>query len=230
MAYYLQWSGSTGDQLTNDEVLEISGIAGSLVSVQYTVKAAAPASIPGAGRYVFDIRRSVGSTADGGGVGYIFQSGTTTGTNGTSGFTKNGVTFSDGTLFFRDYVSDDVFKFNVNQTPSGGCIAIGCRFSEIQHNYGFAVSEIIITDANGAHTINMSDSGGTGTSLTSTDSAITATLYNFPVDGSQWVSYFESVPSVPPNVSGSIVSGSADLSWGSVSNAQTYTYEFRRRI
>lgn len=228
MAYYLQWSGNSGDSATNNETLELSGITGSLISVQYTVK-----SLPTTytvNRYIFDIRRQVGNTADGGGVGYILQSNTSSfNTSGTSGFTKNGTSFTDESLFFKNYVEDDVFKFNVNTVPSGGAIAFGARYNEVEHCYGLAVSEIIITDDNGAHIIDMSDSGGTGASLTSTDGAITATLYNFPVDDSQWIPIVTAPTVAPSNVSGTLAGGGADLSWDAVSGATSYNIEFRRR-
>lgn len=229
MAYYLQWSADSGNKDNNKETLEISGIVGALISVEYKVKNIA-APYTGINRYLFDIRRSIGSTANGGGAAYILRFSTGYNTTGTSNFKKNGAGFSDPALFFTNYEPDDVFKFDVNAVPSAGAIAFGARYNEVEHSYGMAVSEVIITDDNGAHTINMSDSGGSGSSLTSTDSQLTATLFNFPTDGSQWVPYADSPPSTAPsNVSGALIGGDAQISWDSVADVTGYYFEFRRR-
>ena len=211
MGYYLKWSEDSGDGDTNAETLQISGVSGTLISIEYVVKTSSVAYSNS--RMIFDIRRLVGSSTGGAGTGYIYQSsGTFIGTNGTSNRRKNGVVATDNE-FFNGYVAGDIFSFDVGATPSGGAFAFGARFNEIEHNYGFSVSSIIVEDSDGLHTINMSDSGGSGTSLTSTDGDITAKLFNFPTDNSQWV-FYSTGPNTPINLSiTSLLATSARLNW-----------------
>jgi hypothetical protein len=217
MGYYLKWSEDSGDKVTNAELLQISGVSGTLISIEYVVKTSSVGhSNP---RYIFDIRRLVGSSTSGGGTGYIYQSSETfIGANGTSNRRKNGVVATDND-FFNGYVAGDIFSFDVGPSydvgtiPSGGAFAFGARFNEKAHNYGFSVSSIIVEDSDGLHTIDMSDSGGSGTSLTSTDGSITATLFNFPTDDSQWVFYAPpAVTPINPSVT-NLLATSARLTW-----------------
>lgn len=211
MAYYLQWSASSGSATSNKELLQIHGITGALSSISYKVKSNAPSyNVP---RYIFDIRRSLDSTTSGGGVGYILQFNPTgVDSSGTSNHKINGVSATP-LDFFNNYLVDDVLSFDVNSTPSGGVIAFGARFNEVEHSYGLAVSEIVVTDAAGVHTINMSSSGGAGTSVTSDTGNLTAKLFNFPTDNSQWIFYSEPSAGVTADVAYTVsspsVSGSA---------------------
>jgi len=211
MGYYLKWSESSGDRDTNTETLQISGVSGTLISVEYVVKTSPVVySTP---RYIFDIRRLVGSSTNGADTGYIYQSSDTFfGANGTSNRRKNGVVATNNE-FFYGYDVGDIFSFDVGATPSGGAFSFGARFNERSHNYGFSVSSIIVEDSDGLHTIDMSDSGGSGTSLTSTDGSITATLFNFPTDDSQWVFYAPpAVTPVNPSTT-NLLATSARLTW-----------------
>ena len=215
MGYYLKWSEDSGDGDTNAELLQISGVSGTLISIEYVVKTS-PVGYSNA-RYIFDIRRLVGSSTSGSGTGYIYQSSDTFfGANGTSNRRKNGVVATNNE-FFNGYVAGDIFSFDVGATPSGGAFSFGARFNEKSHNYGFSVSSIIVEDSDGLHTIDMSDSGGSGTSLTSTDGSITATLFNFPTDDSQWVYYPPGTPAGPntpvnPSIT-NLLATSARLNW-----------------
>jgi hypothetical protein len=209
MPYYLKWSAHAGSVAANNDLLQITGITGAISHVRFTVKETPAAYISNMVRVLFDVRRLPGSTSDGGGVGYITQygpSGTQHDSNNTSNHTINSASVTI-TQLFNNLVADDVVDFDVSATPSAGCIAIGAGFIQDASFYGLTISELIITDANGAHTINMSDSGGTGTSLTSTDSALTATLFGFPVDDSQWVQYGAVEPSI--SLSGVYAPGNA---------------------
>jgi len=211
MGYYLKWSEDSGDGDTNTETLQISGVSGTLISIEYVVKTS-PVGYSST-RYIFDIRRLVGSSTGGAGAVYVYQSSETfIGIDGTSNRRKNGVS-ATANDFFNGYDVGDIFSFDVGATPSGGAFAFGARFNEIEHNYGFSVSSIIVEDSDGLHTIDMSESGGSGTSLTSTDGGITATLFNFPTDDSQWVFYAPpAVTPVNPSVT-NLLATSARLNW-----------------
>ena len=211
MGYYLKWSDSTGDIKTNNELLQISGVSGTLVSIEYVVKAAA--QVYTVNRYLFDIRRLVGSDSNGGDRGWIVDySGSNTLTETVSNFRKNGISINALGLF-ENYAIDDTFSFDVGIAPSGGAFAFGVRYNEREHYYGLSVSSIIVEDSDGLHTIDMSDSGGSGTSLTSTDGGITATLFNFPTDDSQWVFYAPpAVTPINPSIT-NLLATSARLSW-----------------
>jgi hypothetical protein len=194
MAIHLKWSQETDTNSANNvEALVIGGIIGSLVSVQYTVQSNSVAQVPNGAqfvaRYLFDIRRgSVASSVDAGGSGFLLQaaSGGLTST-GTSGLLKNGIA-ATSLDFFNNYSAGDILKFNVGSIPSNGFIAFGARYNAVESMYGLAISEIQIVDGNGLHIIDMNSSGGTGSSVSSTDAALTATLVNFPTNGTQWVS------------------------------------------
>jgi hypothetical protein len=186
MAYYLQYQATTGSVSSNADLLQISGITGSLSSVQYTLKNDMPSlSIT---RYLFDIRRLPNTSSDGGGTGFLLQEGNGNITSsGTSGHSINGSSVSSGSLFSA--LDGDVCKFSVNSTPSGGCISFGARYNNRESSYGMSIAEIVIIDSSGTHTIDMSSSNGAGNSVTSDTGNITADLKNFPVDNSQWVFY-----------------------------------------
>jgi hypothetical protein len=217
MGYYLKWSEDSGDKATNTETLQISGVSGTLISIEYVVKTS-PAGYSNP-RYIFDIRRLVGSSTGGAGTSYLYQSSETfIGSSGISNRQKNGV-YAAANEFFYGYDAGDIFSFDVGPSydvgtiPSGGAFSFGARFNERAHNYGFSVSSIIVEDSDGLHTIDMSDSGGSGTSLTSTDGSITATLFNFPTDDSQWVFYAPpAVTPVNPSVT-NLLATSARLNW-----------------
>ena len=211
MSYYLKWSDSTGDITTNNELLQISGVSGTLVSIEYVVKAAS--QVYTINRYLFDIRRLVGSDTNGGDRGWIINSaGDNTITETVSNFRKNGISINALGLF-ENYAIDDTFSFDVGIAPSGGAFSFGARYNEIEHFYGLSVSSIIVEDSDGLHTIDMSDSGGSGTSLTSTDGDITATLFNFPTDDSQWV-FYSTGPDTPVNLSiTNLLATTARLNW-----------------
>ena len=211
MGYYLKWSEDSGDKVTNTETLQISGVSGTLISIEYVVKTS-PAGYSNP-RYVFDIRRLVGSSTNGGGTVYVYEyAETSVVASGITNRQKNGVVAAAND-FFYGYDAGDIFSFDVGATPSGGAFAFGARFNEKEHNYGFSVSSIIVEDSDGLHTIDMSDSGGSGTSLTSTDGDITATLFNFPTDDSQWVFYATpAVTPVNPSVT-NLLDTSARLNW-----------------
>ena len=211
MGYYLKWSEDSGDGDTNTETLQISGVSGTLISIEYVVKTSSVGySTP---RYIFDIRRLVGSSTNGGGTVYVYEyAETSVVASGITNRQKNGVVAAAND-FFYGYDAGDIFSFDVGATPSGGAFAFGARFNEKEHNYGFSVSSIIVEDSDGLHTIDMSDSGGSGTSLTSTDGDITATLFNFPTDDSQWVFYATpAVTPVNPSVT-NLLDTSARLNW-----------------
>jgi len=211
MGYYLKWSEDSGDKDTNTETLQISGVSGTLISIEYVVKTSSVAYSNS--RMIFDIRRLVGSSTNGSGTGYIYQSSeTSVVASGITNRQKNGVVAAAND-FFYGYDAGDIFSFDVGATPSGGAFAFGARFNEKEHNYGFSVSSIIVEDSDGLHTIDMSDSGGSGTSLTSTDGGITATLFNFPTDDSQWVFYAPpAVTPINPSVT-NLLATSARLNW-----------------
>jgi len=215
MGYYLKWSEDSGDGDTNTETLQISGVSGTLISIEYVVKTS-PAGYSNP-RYVFDIRRLVGSSTGGAGTVYVYEyAENSVVASGITNRRKNGVSAAAND-FFYGYDAGDIFSFDVGATPSGGAFAFGARFNEKEHNYGFSVSSIIVEDSDGLHTIDMSDSGGSGTSLTSTDGSITATLFNFPTDDSQWVYYPPGTPAGPntpvnPSIT-NLLATSARLNW-----------------
>ena len=188
MAYYLKFTDSTGNASTNNDNLQIKGITGVLTSVQWTLKGDMPAQ--GVTRQLFDIRRLPDIGSDGGGTGWLIQpAGNTTSaeTAGLSDFRVNDVAVSAVDLF--NAVDGDVCKFTSNATPSGGCFSFGGRYTLNECSYGMGITQLVVVDGAGTHIIDMSTSGGTGSSLTSDTGSLTATLLNFPTDDSQWVSY-----------------------------------------
>lgn len=185
---YLKWPADSGSVSTNKSLCQISGITGVLSTVRYTLAENMPAFLSRV-RYIFDIRRLVNNLSMGAGANYIYQLGATnTNGAGTSDHKINGSSVAVSALF-GVVAANSVCEFNVNATPSGGCIAFGARFNETEHAYELAVKNIEIVDANGTHTINMSDSGGTLNEFTSDTGNLTLKLFNFPVNNSQWILY-----------------------------------------
>ncbi len=183
MPYYLKFPPSTGDNSTNKALCQISGIVGTLQTVRYKLAESIPTRT--AYRYIFDIRRAVDSTADNGGTGWILQTDWVQ-TAGTSNFKINNSPVDASALFAG--AADDVCSFDVNQDLRQGCIAFGCRFNEVESNYGLSVYYIEIVDSVGTHTIDMSSSNGTLNQFTSTDGVLTLKLFNF-TGASHWVPY-----------------------------------------
>jgi hypothetical protein len=180
MAYYLRWSPSTGNANNNKELVQISGVVGSLATLSFKVAENMPAY--STFRYIFDARRLVNSLSNGGDARYVYQS--TPGIVSFLGVSNpkiNGVSRPDFTGFLT-LVTDDVAEFAVGGTVSGGCFSFGARFNETESCYGFAVKEIVVVDAAGSHTINMSSSNGNLNQFTSTDGALTVRLFNFPAN------------------------------------------------
>lgn len=198
MAWYLKWPADSGNVTTNNKLVQITGIVGTLATVRYTLHEAMPTySRP---RYIFDMRRLPNSTSFGNDVGYLLQEGTGTTSTGTSGWKINGGSVAAPALF-GTISAGAVCEFNVGAVPSSGCIAFGARFNEREHNYGLAVRNIVIIDDAGTHTIDMSSSGGSSNEFTSTDGAVTLKLFNFT--GGQWV-FYNSITStgIPNNTLG----------------------------
>lgn len=183
MGWYLRFPSDSGNPDNNKALCQISGISGTLQSVRYKLAESIPSF--GSYRYIFDIRRSVDSTADDGGTGWILQAFGVQ-TAGTSNFRINNSPVDASALFAG--AADDVCSFDVNQDPRQGCIAFGCRFNEVESNYGLSVYYIEIVDSAGTHTIDMSSSGGSANEFTSTDGAVTLKLFNF-TGSAHWVFY-----------------------------------------
>lgn len=188
MAWYLKWPASTGNTVTNNKLVQISGITGNLVSVKWTLAENMPAYISNVARYLFDIRRLPDNTNNGGGVGYLLQNdatGSSYTVAGTSNWKIDGINQSAAALFTaRD---NQLCEFDVGVSPSGGCIAFGARFNETESVYGMAIKNMVIVDAGGSHVIDMSASGGSLNTFKSTDGAITLKLINF--SGGHWIFY-----------------------------------------
>ena len=186
MAYYLKFPADTGS--TNSYLVQISGVSGSAV-ISYKLAEDQPI-FDNRAIYLFDIRRSLNSTSSSGGTGFILR--TNTGSINTSGTTNhkiNGSSVSGNDLFKSNPLEDDVCEFETTSSVTNGVFSFGGRFNEVEGFSELAVKSIVVTDNNGTHTIDMSDSGGTLSTFDSTDGAITLTLINFPNDNSQWVFY-----------------------------------------
>ena len=186
MAYYLKFPADTGG--TNSYLVQISGVSGSAV-ISYKLAEDQPL-FDNRAIYLFDIRRSLNSTSSSGGTGFILR--TDTGSINTSGTTNhkiNGSSVSGSDLFTSNPLEDDVCQFETSSSVTSGVFSFGARFNEVEGFSDLAVKNIIVTDNNGTHTIDMSDSGGTLSTFDSTDGTITLKLFNFPGDNSQWVFY-----------------------------------------
>ncbi len=200
MAWYLKWPADSGNSTTNRALVQISGISGTLSTVRYTLHENLPPRPSGRARYLFDIRRQVDSTTQGSGTGWLLT--TADGgvdSSGTSGHLINGIPTTAAGLF-GTIAAESICSFNVNSVPSGGCIAFGARFNEIESFTNIAIRNIVIIDGAGTHTIDMSSSGGTSNEFTSTDGAVTLKLFNFT--GGQWVFYNSVTANIPNNTLG----------------------------
>jgi len=211
MGYYLRFSDGSGSASANNQVFQISGVSGVLTNLSYTVMETLNA-FTGVARYIMDGRRKldddVGTSGD---RIYTFQTNSgSVGDRKAGPYTINGVSAAKEALFTLS--AGDVVNVEINGNPAG-VISFGSRYNATEHFYGLAVSTITLTDAAGDHTFDMSDSGGTATTFTSTDGLLTAKLFNFPVDNSHWVSY-STGPETPINPSiTSLLATSARLNW-----------------
>jgi hypothetical protein len=141
--------------------------------------------------YLFDGRRSLDSTVDDGTGAFLFNNGH----GNTSNWRINGVTTgSSGSLVNTARVAGDVVSFDTVAQPDG-VIAIGSRFNATESLANIAMREIVITDANGTHVIDMSSSNGTAMQFTSTDGQVTLKLFNFN-PATCWIYYEDNVSKV----------------------------------
>lgn len=201
MAWYLKWPSDSGTNVDNNKLCQISGIATTgiiNVAILYAE------NIPAQSRtnYLFDGRRTLNSTVQGGSSNYIYSNGQF----GTSNWRVNGTTVGSSGTLTTSRLAGDTVSFDTNAQPNG-VIAIGARFNETEHMSGLAVSKIVITDTNGTHVIDMAASGGSANEFTSTDGVLTLKLFNFS-GSAHWVYYDADVSKV-------------GLGWGSSYNFAT---------
>lgn len=121
----------------------------------------------------------------GGGYFFFQPTKTSVSASGISNIQVDGVPISTSNLY-NTITNDSVVSF-VASTISDGAVSIGARYNKRSTMALLFISEIVITDSAGTHTIDLNRT--TGTSFLSDDSALTVTLVNFPGDDSQWVFY-----------------------------------------
>jgi hypothetical protein len=228
VSIFLKFPDSTGVATNNKCLVEVSGITGNLTNVTYTLAKDMP--VYSLNRYILDGRRTAGSIADSGGTAlYLLQFGATNiNTTGFSSIQINGSS-SPGLNAFNNAKEGDVVSLSMNASVGSGAFAFGARFNEVEHAYGMAIGSMSVTDGAGVHEFSFDSVTGNQTVLQSTDGALTMTLYNFPVDGSQWVSEIGTSP--PTGLAGTLGNnGVATMGWDSYPSATGYYIEFRRRL
>jgi len=173
-------------EYTSNTTIEISGVLGA-----FTVAYELALDIPpypedgGNSRYLFDVRRGSGGSSRG---WFLQKRDGDVQTTEISNVRINDIAASTSDIFSA--LKDDICQYTYNRTDdTNGIFAFGSRTNAIEALSGLAVKNIVITDANGVNTIDMSSSGGTGTTLTSDTGNITLTLVDYPADNSQWVLY-----------------------------------------
>jgi len=197
MTYYLKFPASTGNTNNNNWLVQVSGCSGTAV-ISYTLGENLPA-FASENIYIFDIRRSLNSTSSSGGTGFLLRN-RFGGVDSTATVNHkiNGSSVSGANLFDSSPVADDVCEFETSNSINSGVFAFGGRHSQTEGYSNLAIKNIVVTDDNGAHTIDMSDSGGTLSTFDSTDGTITLTLINFPTaNNNHWVSYGGGGVSIP---------------------------------
>lgn len=187
MAYYLKWPTDTGSGSGNNKLCQISGIAttGNVnISLEFAENVPATGSTSAYGFYLYDGRRTLDSTTQGAG-GYFLKYAGAIEQSGCSNYKLNGVASTSGG--WQTALANDVYSFD-SGAQADGVISIGARFNQAEMLPGLTLKKIIITDSGGAHTVDMSSSGGTSNQFTSTDGVITLKLFGF-TGSAHWVFY-----------------------------------------
>jgi hypothetical protein len=187
MAYYLKWPSDTGTAAGNDKLCQLSGIAttGNVnIALVFAEDVVDPSTTSTKSAFIYDGRRTLNSTTAGSG-GYFLESNNAININATSNYNLNGSTSTN--TGWRTALAGDTYSFD-SGTQADGVIAVGARYSQTESFPLLALRSIIITDNNGTHTVDMSSSGGTANTFTSTDGVVTLTLFGF-TGTSHWVFY-----------------------------------------
>jgi hypothetical protein len=183
MGWYLKWPADSGTAVGNNKLCQISGVAlsGTVnVAIEFAEDVIPPTTNSTRGAYLYDGRRTLDSTVAGtGGVLLKGNGGYSQANIGTHRL--NGAVSGAGG--WETALDGDIYSFNT--VADDGVIAIGSKYDGSNHFSLAAIRAITITDNNGTHTIDMSDSGGTANEFTSTDGILTLKLFNFT--GGQWV-------------------------------------------
>jgi len=186
MAYYLQFPTARSSTFAT-----VYGVTGNAI-IELEFKQAITASSSG-DSYLFDGRV-------GGGDGYLLKRNSGTLDFRVDTFEKNGTTVSAVDLFTASV--DDVISFR--STDTGSSFVLGARFTGRDSWSDFNYSYIKVTDDNGVHIIDMSDSGGTGTSVTSDTGTLTMTLSNFNGTTNSWWVFYDDGGSISASVAQTI--------------------------
>ena len=165
-------------------LIEITGLTGTISRFEFELmEDYTPVNVA----YTYDARRKPGNSSSGSGDGYLINVNDTTQSN-TIDLLKNGASIAD-INWFSNRLAGDVYSFGMDIDASLGCIAVGNAFRENRSNEGATYKYIKIIDGAATHIFNMTDSGGTGTTLTSDTGTLTLTLFNFPAGNAHWVLY-----------------------------------------
>ncbi len=135
--------------------IEISGISGTLLSVSIRLAEDTPPYV--LERFLFDARRAPGSNIESppSDYRYLSQNGANSiEISGVTGTTINGSPRSALELLTQG-LAGDILKFDVNNALSNGTIILFSRFNLINGFEGLAVSDVVITDSMGSHTIRL---------------------------------------------------------------------------
>ena len=186
-------------EYTSNTTIEISGVLGAF-TVAYELALDIPPYPEGGGnsRYLFDVRRGSGGSSRG---WFLQKRDGDVQTTEISNVRINDIAASTSDIFSA--LKDDICQYTYNRTDdTNGIFAFGSRTNAIEALSGLAVKNIVITDANGVNTIDMSSSGGTGTTLTSDTGNITLTLVGYPAGNSQWELYDDGTGTADTTITG----------------------------
>ena len=216
MAYYLKFPASTGNIGNNNWLVQVSRCSGSAV-ISYKLAEDLP-TFDSETIYLFDIRRNLNNTSQANGIGYILK-GANGGTNtdGTINHKVNGSSVSGNNLISDPLLANDICEFETSNSITNGVFSFGCRYNEIESFSDLAVKNIIVTDDNGEHTIDMSSSNGTLSTFTSTDGTLTLKLINFPTSNNNHWEFYDDGSSSGTEYSLTLNQGSYDLTGQPVS-------------
>jgi len=187
MPYYLKFPADTGTEAGNNKLIQLSGIAttGNVnIAFEFAENVTDPTTTASKSAYLYDGRRQLNSVTLGSG-GYFLESNNAITQLSTSNYQLNGSASTN--TGWRTALANDIYSFD-SGVQSDGVIAVGARYNQIASFPLLALKSIIITDSAGAHVVDMSSSGGTSNTFTSTDGVITLALFGF-TGTSHWIFY-----------------------------------------